>query len=140
MKKNVDIVACYTESQDGEEYITKSGNPYLKMMYKEKGGMGDVVYDSFFMTPKAHWKTESLFKAAHANCPAFEDIETAHFNNLIGAQIVIEVGKNKAGYDTVFKHSPSRIEVPQTNADTTELTDDISGQIADDEEEDEIPF
>ena len=136
MKKNVDIVACYTESQDGEEYITKSGNPYLKMMYKERGGMGDVVYDSFFMTPKAHWKTESLFKAAKAICPAFEDIESAHFNNLIGSQIVIEVGKNKAGYDTVFKHSPNELPV----LDNPEVTDDISGQIADDEEEDEIPF
>ena len=133
------IAGVYTCSPDGEEYVTKNGNPYLKVLFVDAElEHGKKIYQSFFFTPKAHFRAEQLFAAVDANCPSAEDISSAHFKALISGKLEIVIEKNKAGYDTITKFNslkPKMVEPIEPS-----VTDEISGQLDDDEEEDEIPF
>lgn len=97
------IIGVYSSNRDGEEYITKNGNPFLKVCVSVDD---KNYYDAFFFTPKSHWKFESLFKACGAPVPSYDDIKFSTVENLIGCHCLVRVGKDKGGYDTVNLYRP----------------------------------
>lgn len=132
------IKGVYTHKQDGTEYVTKKGNLYIKLLLSLENG--DSLYESFFFTPRAHFRFEDLYASAGQQAPSATEITAANVNQLIGEEININVGKNKAGYDTVTKFYPKQVPVTAGAAADDGITDEISGQVADDDLDEEVPF
>ena len=131
------IKGVYTHSKDGEEYITKNGNFFAKVLLSLENGQS--LYESFFFTPKAHFRFEDLFASAGQTAPEAAVISANHLNQLIGDEINIAVGKNKAGYDTVTKFYPSK-NVAQSVAVDEQVPDEIAEQSADVDLDEDVPF
>jgi len=134
------IAGVYTHSKDGEEYITSKGNLFVKVLFvqdDQKNGM--THYESFFLTPAAHFRVEDLHKACCKPCPTADQLETKDFNALIGEKLEIIIGENKAGYPTIKKFLATTKPVIQEPVEDV-LTDEISGQLDDDDLDEEIPF
>ena len=127
MIQSLAISGVYTSSPDGVEYVTGNGNPYIKVLLTNK--VEDLkIYDSFFFTEKAHWRAEGFFKACGVECPPFNEITSKHFQDLVGKEIRGDIGKDKRGYDKVFKHLPAeKIDHPVETP-----IDEVSEQTADD--------
>ena len=94
------------------------------------------IYESFFFTPKAHWRFEDLFGAAGKAAPSADQISANNLNDLIGEEIKINVGKNKQGYDTVTKFYPAAKSV----AVDEQVPDEIAEQSADVDLDEDVPF
>lgn len=129
-----EIKGVYTHSKEGEEFITKNGNFYVKLLVGLENG--DGIYEAVFLTPKAHWKVEEVFASTGKIAPSPADINTSHFNDLIGSSIDVTTGKNNGGYDCVKKWYPSKkVEVVDEN-----VPDEIAGQVADSDLDEDVPF
>lgn len=139
MKIKAAITGVYTSSVDGVEYVTKNGNPYLKVLFVEDEGT-KKIYEPFFMTLKAHFRAEQLFDAVNEPCPTFEEIGAENFKALIGQKLEIVVGTNKAGYDTIkkFVSIPKIVEPIEPVYDCLDRPQDLLDD--DDDENDDIPF
>lgn len=129
------IKGVYTHSQTGDEFVTKNGNFYIKLLIALSNG--DSIYDAVFLTPKAHWKTEEVFASAGKVAPSSSDIETSHFNDLIGCEIDVSTGKNKNGYDCIKKFYPAK-----SNADVVDedVPVGVAEQSADVDLDEDVPF
>lgn len=134
---NATIKGIYTTSQEGQEFVTKSGNLYVKILYALENG--ESLYDSVFLTPRAHWRVEDIFKAAGLEAPSADAINTSHFDSLIGEEVKINIGKNQQGYDTIKRFYPkaSRATVA---AGVDEVPDEIAEQFADPDLDEDVPF
>ena len=130
------IKGVYTHAKDGEEYVTRNGNFYCKVLLALENE-GGSLYESFFFTPKAHWRFEDLFGAAGKAAPSADQISANDLNDLIGDEIKINVGKNKQGYDTVTKFYPA---ATQTVAVNEQVPDEIAEQSADADLDEDVPF
>ena len=97
------IKGVYSSNKDGVEYVTKNGNPFLKVMVV----VGDkAYYDAFFFTPAAHFRFEGLFRACGRVAPTHEDIIFKDVEDLIGTNVLVRVGKDKRGYDCINLYKP----------------------------------
>ena len=136
----VAIAGVYSHSKDGEEYITRNGNPYIKVLFVQNDmPQGKTIYESFFLTKAAHYRVEMLFNALGKECPSADDIGMGDFRALISSKLDIEIGKNKGGYDTVVKFNSIAPVIVEPIESV--LTDEISGQFNDDPDLDEdVPF
>ena len=129
------IKSIYTTDQEGNEFITKNGHFYVKLLLSLEGE--ESLYESIFLTPKAHWRVESLYESANRVPPSANELEISHFNELIGETIDVAVGVNDGGYKCVKKFYPSKKakQVAVTESapsavvgqptDTTELDEDV---------------
>jgi hypothetical protein len=136
------IKGVYTHSTDGEEYVTKNGNLYIKVLLQTQDAVG--IYESFFLTPKAHWKINALFDAAGLSAPSATSVSAADFNELIGQDLEVAVGKNDGGYTCVKKFYPKAkaedIEVKDNGTDASEeVQDQIDAELLPDDDDD-VPF
>lgn len=104
------IKGVFSSDKDGVEYITRNGNPFLKVMVVVGD---DAYYDSFFLTPKAHWKFESLFQACGRVAPSFDEFKFADVESLIGNNVLVRVGKDKGGYDNINLYKPVTNSTPK---------------------------
>jgi len=129
------IKGVYTHAKDGEEYVTRNGNFYCKLLLALEND-GGSIYESFFFTPKAHWRFEDLFAACGRPVPSAANISANDLNALIGDEIKINVGKNKQGYDTVTKFYPAL----QPVAVDEQVPDEIAEQSADVDLDEDVPF
>ena len=134
---NATIKGVYTTSQDGQEFVTKSGNLYVKILYAQENG--ESLYDSVFLTPRAHWRVEDIFKAAGLEAPSADAINTSHFDSLIGEEVKINVGKNQQGYDTIKRFYP-KASRDTVAAAVDAVPDEISEQTADSDLDEDVPF
>lgn len=138
------IAGVYSHNKDGEEYITRNGNPYLKVLFVQNDVQnGKSIYESFFLTPKAHFRAEMLFAALDKECPAASEIGESDFRGLISEKLNIEIGKNKGGYDTVVKFSSLTPEIEPIDEIAEQSADDPTDPFGDEEDPDldeEIPF
>lgn len=127
--KTGQIKGVYSSNPDGEEYITKNGNPFVKVcvVVDDK-----AYYDAFFFTPKAHWKFESLFKACGETVPDYEDMTTGSLDSLIGNYVLVRVGKDKAGYDNINLYKRVAETEPPVEQNYSEEDED--------EDLDDVPF
>lgn len=135
------IKGVYTTNKDtGEEYVTRNGNLYLKLLLSCE--TGQTVYEAIFLTPRAHWRVEDVFKAAGKPAPDADSVKTSDFNALVGSDIKVSVGKNKGGYDCVTKFYPAEDE--SGDHELIEPTDEISEQGASDptdpDLDEDVPF
>tara|TARA_B100000886_G_C20420208_1_gene491192 strand:- start:1686 stop:2093 length:408 start_codon:yes stop_codon:yes gene_type:complete len=131
------IKGVYTTNKDtGEEYITRNGNFYLKLLLACETGQS--LYDSVFLTPKAHWRVQDIFKAAGMTAPSADQIKTNDFNELIGSEIKIAVGKNNGGFDTVTKFYPAELEPAIAPID--EIAEQVADDPTDPELDEDVPF
>ena len=134
---NATIKGVYTESQEGQEFVTKSGNLYVKVLYALENG--ESLYDSVFLTPRAHWRVEDIFKAAGMEAPSADAINTSHFDSLIGEEVKINIGKNQQGYDTIKRFYP-KASRDTVAAAVDAVPDEISEQTADSDLDEDVPF
>ena len=135
---NATIKGVYTESQEGQEFVTKSGNLYVKVLYALENG--ESLYDSVFLTPRAHWRVEDIFKAAGMEAPSADAINTSHFNSLIGEEVKINIGKNQQGYDTIKRFYPKASRATVAVGVDEGIPDEISEQTADPDLDEDVPF
>lgn len=99
------IIGVYSSDREtGEEYVTKNGNPYIKLGLEKEDGT--KIYDAFFFTEKAHWKVETFFKAIGAVAPRFQDVSFKDFLDFKGKTVGIEDGTDPKGYPKVYKYVP----------------------------------
>jgi|GEM_PF-4326947 len=97
------IIGVYSSDREtGEEYVTKNGNPYIKLGLEKEDGT--KIYDAFFFTEKAHWKVESFFKSMNALPPKFKDTSYKNFLDFKGKAIGIEDGTDAKGYAKIYKY------------------------------------
>jgi hypothetical protein len=135
---NATIKGYYTSDKDtGKEYITGAGNLYVKILYALENG--ESLYDSVFLTPRAHWRVEDIFKAAGLEAPPADAINTSHFDSLIGEEVKINVGKNQQGYDTIKRFYPKALR-DTVAAAVDAVPDEISEQTADSDLDEDVPF
>ena len=135
---NATIKGYYTSDTDtGKEYITGAGNHYVKILYALENG--ESLYDSVFLTERAHWRVEDIFKAAGLEAPSADGIETSSFGSLIGEEVKINIGKNKQGYDTIKRFYPKALR-DTVAAAVDEVPDEIAEQTADPELDEDVPF
>ena len=106
------IKGVFSSNKDGEEYITRNGNPFLKVMVVVGD---DAYYDSFFLTPKAHWKFDSLFQACGRVAPSFDEFKFADVESLIGSNVLVRVGKERVDMTTSTSTNPSPIRHPKSS-------------------------
>jgi hypothetical protein len=125
------IKGVYTHSKDGEEYVTKNGNIFLKLLIALENG--DSIYEAIFFTPKAHWKVEEVFASVGRIAPNPSELLTSHFNELVGSEIDVSVGQNTAGYDCVKKFYPAK------NNKVEEALVSVPSEVDEDLDED-VPF
>ena len=125
------IKGVYTHSKDGEEYVTKNGNMFLKLLIALENG--DSIYEAIFFTPKAHWKVEEVFASVGRIAPNPSELSTSHFNELVGSEIEVSVGKNNGGYDCIKKFYPAK------NNKVEEAPVSVPSEVDEDLDED-VPF
>jgi hypothetical protein len=128
------IKGVYTHAQDGKEYVTRNGNFFCKVLLSLENEK--ALYESFFFTPKAHFRFEDLFAAAGKVSPDASEISANHLNELIGEEINIAVGKNKAGYDCITKFYPPEIKEQVHDAPTPP----VEVTVPDDDLDEDVPF
>lgn len=128
------IKGVFTSNKDGEEYVTKNGNPFLKVMVV----VGDnAYYDAFFFTPAAHWKFESLFGACGKIAPSADDIAFKDVEALVGSHVLVRVGKDKKGYDVVNLYKKI-VEEPKMDKPAPDIN--LSGSDDDEDLLENVPF
>lgn len=130
-KVKATIKGVYTHSKEGEEYVTRNGNFFLKLLIALENG--DSIYEAIFLTPKAHWKIEEVFASVGKIAPSPSEITTTHFNELIGSEIDVTTGKNNGGYDCIKKFYPSK------NTELKEEPVSVPSEVDEDLDED-VPF
>ena len=131
------IKGVYTHSRDGKEYVTSNGYFFVKVLLSLEDG--NSIYESFFFTQRAHFRFEDLFASAGQTAPNPSVISANHLNQLIGDEINIAVGKNKAGYDTVTKFYPAEKAAQPVTVDE-QVPDEIAEQSADLDLDEDVPF
>ena len=133
------IKGAYNESQDGQEYIAKTGTHFLKVLMV---GNDDEtkVYETFYLTPKAHWKMEALFKSAGAVCPPFADLQFSDVKALIGEEVNISVGQDENGYNTVLKWIPALGAEKVEAEKVKEVVEDPKVEGYDPDLDEDVPF
>lgn len=124
------IIGVYSSNKDtGEEYVTKNGNPYIKLGLEKEDGT--KIYDAFFFTPKAHWKVETFFKSVGAVAPEFKDTSFKNFLDFKGKTVGIEDGTDPKGYPKVYKY----VQLTEPEIDQAAPSAD-----ADDDLLEDVPF
>ena len=133
------IKGAYNESPDGQEYVAKTGTFFWKILMV---GNDDEtkVYETFYLTQKAYWKVEALFKSAGAVCPPFDDIVFSDAQALIGKEVNISVGQDENGYNTVLKWIPA-LGAEQVEAEKVkEVVEDPKVEGYDPDLDEDVPF
>ena len=131
------IKGVYTHKKSGEQYLTKDGNPYNVILFTFDDQSS--IYENFWSSVKAHFRYEDLFAATGRVAPAAGQVTIADLNAIIGEEIEVNVGKNKAGYDTIKKFYP-KANVAQTVAVDEQVPDEIAEQSADLDLDEDVPF
>ena len=137
------IKGVYTSDlKTGQEYVTKSGNIYLKLLIATED---KSVYDSIFFTEKAHWKMETFFQSCGQPVIPFSDVKAQHFIDCIGKDVDVSFGKDQNGYDNVKKYwaskvGPQDIEVRDNGTDASQDIEDKMDSYSAPEDEDDVPF
>lgn len=135
-----EIIGVYRESKDGKVFESRNGNPYLRVTVK----VGEQkYYDTFWLTQASYWKIESLFKACGRKSPSFDEFKISDIENLIGNFVLVRVGKDKGGYDTVNLYKPIEPKMEQNPDGGLEQKQTETPPPLDDDEEDDlddVPF
>lgn len=126
------IIGVYSSDKEtGAEYVTKNGNPYIKLGLQKDDGT--KIYDAFFFTEKAHWKVEQFFKCLGAVAPAFKDTSFRSFLDFKGREIGVEDGTDPKGYAKIYKYVP--LAEPEPKMDRAAPVSDVDEDILED-----VPF
>ena len=125
------IIGAYSSSADGEEYITKNGNPFWKICVEVDNGL--KIYDAFFCTPKAHWKFEKIFEVCGRVAPDAKSIEFSDIESLVGNNVMVRTGKDRGGYDAINMYQKIPPQSPKMDAP-------LPVDLEDEEDDDDVPF
>ena len=135
-----EILGFYDKKKDGTENVTKNGNKFWTLMMKDVNDDDEVIYDNIFCTPKAWWRMEELFAAAGKTAPSITECHQGHLDSLLKDEVEIASKRDAQGYMRVKKFYP-KTSTSDVAAPTDTVTDEISGQVADDEDDmDDVPF
>jgi hypothetical protein len=133
------IKGAYNKSLDGQEYKAKTGTYFMKVLL-----VGDVdetkVYETFYLTQKAYWKVEAMYKSAGVDCPAFDDFVFSDTDALIGKEVNISVGQDENGYNSVLKWSPALGAEKVEAEKVEEVKEDPKVEGYDPDLDEDVPF
>ena len=134
------IKSVYSSDQQGEEYVTTKGNPYIKLKVELENG--EIIYTSVFFTKPAHFIVEQIFDACGKPPPTYLDVNYMDFVGIKDIEFEVEHGTDKKGYPKIYKFLPvgsgKPVEIRQPIVE--ENVPDTSEQSDDPELEEDVPF
>ena len=77
---NFEVIDCFTTDRDGNDFVTKAGDPYIKVRALQPSS-GIILYHTLFFSEQGHGKVNAFLHATGAQAEDGEELEISpsHF-------------------------------------------------------------